>query len=44
MPGVKVVGTRGPIGRIPAPMMLGGAGKIGTPLGVKVGCGERASG
>ena len=44
MPGVKVGGTRGPIGFMPAPMTFGGAGKIGMPFGVIVGCGERASG
>jgi hypothetical protein len=44
MPGVKVGGTRGPIGRIPAPMTLGGAGKTGAPFGRIIGCGERASG
>ena len=44
MPGVNVGGTRGPIGRMPAPMTLGGAGKMGRPLGESVGCGERASG
>lgn len=44
MPGVKVGGTRGPIGFMPAPIMLGGGGKIGMPFGVIVGWGERASG
>lgn len=44
MPGVKVIGTRGPIGCIPTPMTLGGGGMIGTPLMLMVGWGERASG
>ncbi len=42
MPGVKLVGTRGPIN--PAFKNPGGGGMIGTPLGMSVGCGERASG
>jgi hypothetical protein len=42
MPGVNEEGTRGPI--IPAFRNPGGGGMIGAPLGMSVGCGERASG
>lgn len=41
MPGVKVAGTRV---IIPGPMNPVGGGMIGAPLGIRVGCGERASG
>jgi hypothetical protein len=42
MPGVKEGGTRGPI--IPAFKNPAGGGMIGTPLGIRVGCGDLASG
>jgi hypothetical protein len=41
MPGMKVGGT---LGIMPAPMNPVGAGMIIWPLGIMVGCGERASG
>jgi hypothetical protein len=41
MPGMKVGGTRG---GMPAPMNPVGGGMTIWPLGIKVGCGERASG
>ena len=44
MPGVNVRGTRGPKGAMPCPMIFGGGGMIGTPVGDSIGCGERASG
>jgi hypothetical protein len=41
MPGANVGGTRG---IAPASGKPGGGGMIGTPFGINVGCGERASG
>ena len=41
MPGMKVLGTRG---GMPAPMNPTGGGITIGPFGIRVGCGERASG
>ena len=41
IPGANVAGTRG---IAPASGNPGGGGMIGMPLGINVGCGERASG